>query len=234
MDFIFLWQCHGSYTSHNREGEGGARAVSSGGGWLAFCSHGCSHLCLRGDPFMGENAHGMPFEAIPLAPSHVVGEQKRKSCGATSERKSADSRIFGEKGRCVARPQHERCRLADFWWKRKRCGATSLPFSTTWRKRKVGGANSAAKSADSRIFGEKGSRVARPPCHFPQLGEKGRWVAQPQQGKVPTRGFSAKKETVWRDLKNLPNILYFFVYQHRLNDPWMLTWGMSIGNDGWV
>ena len=51
------------------------------------------------------------------------------------------------------------------------------------------------KGADLRIFGEKGSRVARPLCHFSPLGEKGRWVAQP------------------------PEILYFFVYQHRLNDP---------------
>ena len=57
------------------------------------------------------------------------------------------------------------------------------------------------KGADSRIFGEKGSRVAQPLCHFSPLGEKGRWVAQPQQGKVPTCGFSAKKETVWRDLQ---------------------------------
>ena len=124
---------------------------------------------------------GMPFEAIPLSPSHAVGERKRKSCGATSERKSADSRVFGEKGRCVARPQNKRCRLADFRRKRKRCGVTSLPFSTTRRKRKVGGATSARKSADSRIFGEKRNCVARP--------------------------------------QNLPNILHFFVNQHRLNDP---------------
>ena len=144
--------CSGS--SHcNREGEGGAGAVSSGGRWLVFCSHGCSRLCSCGDPFMGENAHGMPFEAILLAPSHAV---------------------LSEKG----------SRVADFWRKRKVCGVTS-----------------ARKGADSRIFGKKGRCVARPPCHFPQLGEKGRWVAQPQQGKVPTRGFSAKKETVWRDLK---------------------------------
>ena len=46
--------------------------------------------------------------------------------------------------------------------KRKRCGATSLPFSTTRRKRKVGGATSARKSADLGIFGKKGNRVARP------------------------------------------------------------------------
>ena len=115
-----------------------------------------------GMPFGDEKPHGMPFEAIPLSPSHAVGERKRKSCGVTSERKSADSQIFGEKGRCVARPQNERCRLADFRRKRERCGATCLPFFTTRRKRKVGGATSAAKSADSRIFGKKGNRVARP------------------------------------------------------------------------
>ena len=54
--------------------------------------------------------------------------------------------------------------------------------------------------ADSRIFGEKGSRVALPLCHFSPLGEKGSWVAQPQHRKVPTRGFSATKETMWRNL----------------------------------
>ena len=93
--------------------------------------------------------------------------------------KSADSRIFGEKGRCVARPQHERCRLADFRRKRKSCGATSLPFltrgfsakrETVWRDLPA--------IFHSRNFGEKGSRVARP-----------------------------------------PEILYFFVYQYRLNAP---------------
>ena len=48
--------------------------------------HACMFLtrCSHGDPFMGENAHGIPFEAIPLSPSHARGEQKRKSCGATS------------------------------------------------------------------------------------------------------------------------------------------------------
>ena len=81
---VFLKNGHIFYCSRfamkggyrNREGEGGARVVSSGGGWLAFCSHGCSRLCLHGDPFMGENAHGMPFEAIPLAPSHAVSSEK--------------------------------------------------------------------------------------------------------------------------------------------------------------
>ena len=32
------------------------------------------------------------------------------------------------------------------------------------------------------------------------VSEKGSRVARPQSTKVPTRGFSAKKETVWRDL----------------------------------
>ena len=75
---------------------------------------------------------------------------------------------------------------------------TSLPFFTTQQKRKVCGATSARK--------------------------------------VPTCGFSAKKEVVWcdlpaifhhsvkkeggwHDLKNLPEILYFFVDQYRLNAP---------------
>ena len=114
-------------------------------------------------PFEDENAHGIPFEGIPLSPSHVGGERKRKSCGVTSEEK-VPNRGFSA----------------------KKVGV--------WR-------DVSSKGADSRIFGEKGSRVARPLCHFSPLGEKGRWVAQPQQGKVPTRGFSAKKETVWRDLQ---------------------------------
>ena len=54
--------------------------------------------------------------------------------------------VVSEKGNHVARPQGGRCRLADFWWKRKVCGMTSAE-------------------------------------------------------QVPTRGFSAKKETVWRDLQ---------------------------------
>ena len=74
-------------------------------------------------PCGDENAHGIPFEAIPLSPSHAGGERKRKSCGATSEEKVPTrgflakkeggwrdlpaifhSRIFGEKGSRVARP----------------------------------------------------------------------------------------------------------------------------------
>ena len=156
------------YYYRTREGEGGAGAVSSGGGWLAFCSHGCSRLCSRELPFEDENAHGIPFEAIPLSPSHVGGEQKRKSCGTTSEGKGADSQIFGEKGRCVARPQQHRCRLADFRRKRKSCGATSAIFHDSAKK----------EGGWPRIFGRKGNCVARP-----------------------------------------PEILYFFVYQYRLNAP---------------
>ena len=116
-----------------------------------------------GVPCGDENAHGIPFEAIPLSPSHAGGERKGKSCGAISEEK-VPTRGFSAKKEGV------------------------------WRDLRT-------KGADSRIFGEKENRVARPPCHFPQLGEKGRWVVQPQLGKVPTRGFSVKKETVWRDLQ---------------------------------
>ena len=57
-----------------------------------------------GMPFGDEKPHGMPFEAIPLSPSHVGCERKRKSCGVTSEVKSANSRIFGKKGSRVVRP----------------------------------------------------------------------------------------------------------------------------------
>ena len=37
--------------------------------------------------FWREKAHGMPFEGIPLSPSYMGGEQKRKLCGATLEEK---------------------------------------------------------------------------------------------------------------------------------------------------
>ena len=147
-----------------------------------FCSRLCLHVSRVVLTFWRKKAHGMPFEGIPLAPSHAVSSEKGSRVARPQSRKvptrgfpakkegvwrelsrtGADSRIFGEKGSCVARPL---CHfsLADFQRKRKRCGATSLPFFT--------------------------------------------------------RGFSAKKEVVWRDLKNLANILYFFVYQHRLKDP---------------
>ena len=88
----------------------------------------------------------------------------------------------------------------------------------------------------SRIFGEKGNGVARPPCHF-SLADFRRKRKSCGATSLPffTRGFSAKKETVWRDLPAIfhsrnfgekgsrvarpPEILYFFVYQYRLNAP---------------
>ena len=115
----------------------------SGAGYTRVSRRQWGTFGSRGVPCGDENAHGIPFEAIPLSPSHASWERKRKSCGATSEH----------------------------------------------------------KGTDAQIFGKKGNGVVRPPCHFPQLGEKGRWVVQPQQGKVPTRGYLVKKETVWRDLK---------------------------------
>ena len=93
-------------------------------------------------------------------------------------------RFVSEQGSCVVQPQREKVPTHGFLAKRE---GVWCDLST--------------KGADLRIFGEKGNGVAQPPCHFPQLGEKGRWVAQPQQGKVPTCGFSAKKETVWHDLQ---------------------------------
>ena len=137
----------------------------------AECSRARSHVSRIVLAFWREKAHGMPFEAIPLAPSHAVWSEKGSRVATFLAKKEGVWRDLSEK----------RCRLADFRRKRKRCGATSMPFSTTRRKRKVGGTTSAGKSADSRIFGNKGNRVAQP--------------------------------------QNLPNILYFFVYQHRLNDP---------------
>ena len=114
---------------------------------LMFCSCLCSHVSRVVLTFWREKAHGMPFEGIPLSPSHAVSS---------------------EKGSRVARPQSKKVPTRGF----------SAKKEGVWRELTSTG-------ADSWIF-----------------GEKGRWVAQPQQGKVPTRGFSAKKETVWRDLKN--------------------------------
>ena len=82
---------------------------------------------------------GMPFEAIPLSPSHAVGERKRKSCGVTSERK-VPTRGFSAK--------------KETMWR-------DLPAIFHNLAKKEGGwRNLSKESADSRIFGEKGNRVA--------------------------------------------------------------------------
>ena len=60
--------------NHTREGERGARAVLVRG-WLYLCfTAAVAHFCSCGVPCGDKNAHGIPFEAIPLAPSHVGGE----------------------------------------------------------------------------------------------------------------------------------------------------------------
>ena len=61
---------------------------------------GCifGHVLPCGMPFGDEKSHDMPFEATLLAPSHTVWEQKRKSCGMTSEVKSADLLRFNSVG----------------------------------------------------------------------------------------------------------------------------------------
>ena len=87
-------------------------------------------------------------------------------------------------------------RIVLAFWREK---AHGMPFGAVEKVPLCG--NLVKKEVMWQIFSEKGMCVARPPCHFPQLSEKGRWVAQPQQGKVSTRRFLAKKETVWCDLK---------------------------------
>ena len=131
------------------------------------------HVLPCGMPFGDEKPHGMPFEATPLAPSHTVCKRKRKLCGTTSERKSADSWIFGEKGRCVARPQSTHGILAKkevVWCDLSAIFHHSVKKEGGWcnlsvekcrlvdfrRKRKVCGAT----SVNSWIFSEKGSHVA--------------------------------------------------------------------------
>ena len=44
-------------------------------------------------------------------------------------------------------------------------------------------------------------REYRCPLDTRMVSEKGSRVARPQSTKVPTHGFLAKKETVWRDLQ---------------------------------
>ena len=131
-----------SFRDNIREGEKGLGAVQSGAGAARVFARMFLALCSRGDPFMGENAHGIPCEGIPLSPSHAGGERKRKSCGATSEPK-VPTRGFSAKKETVWRDlpaifhnsakkegrwrnlSKEKCRLADFRRKRKPCGATS-------------------------------------------------------------------------------------------------------------
>ena len=95
-------------------------------------------------PFGDEKPHGMPFEAGPLSPSHVGGERKRKSCGATSDTK-VPTRGFSAKKEGV-------------WRELSSKGADSRIFGekeVVWRD--------LSAIFHSRIFGEKGNCVARPP-----------------------------------------------------------------------
>ena len=74
MDFIFPWQCHGSYASCIREGEKGAGAVQSEFGLLVFhscsSSHFCSHFCSR---WWASSSDTLIYPSIftyPLLPLH--------------------------------------------------------------------------------------------------------------------------------------------------------------------
>ena len=118
---------------------------------------GCifGHVLPCGMPFGDEKSHDMPFEATPLAPSHTVWEQKRKSCGMTSEVKSADSQIFSEKGRCVVQPQQDRCQLMDFWQQRESCGVTCAIFHHS-AKREGGWHNLSKEKCQLADFWQKG------------------------------------------------------------------------------
>ena len=85
-------------------GGGSARVLL---GFLLACFSRCARV-LR------EKAHGMPFGAIPLAPSHAVWSEKG-SRGADVRRKRKVGGVTSAK---------QRCRLADFRQKRKVCGTT--------------------------------------------------------------------------------------------------------------
>ena len=146
MDFIFLWQRHGSYASHTRDGEKGAGAVQLGFGVLAFRGHSSSHVgelfahigcLLRTKMHMG---FLLREYRCPLA---MWGVSKKGSGVAWPQSKKVPTRRFSAKKEVVWRDlsaifhhsakkeggwrnlSWEKCRLADFRQKRKLCGATS-------------------------------------------------------------------------------------------------------------
>ena len=67
----------------------------------AACIFVCMFLvmCLHEVPFEDKNAHGMPFEAIPLGPLATW--------------------VVNEKGSCVARPQSEKVLTHGFLAKKE-------------------------------------------------------------------------------------------------------------------
>ena len=90
------------------------------------------------------------------------------------------------------------------------------------------------------VVSEKGSRVVRPQekkCRLADFRRKRKVCGATSAAQVPTRGFSAKKEVVWRDLSAIfhhsakkeggwprifgrkGNRVARPLYQHRLNDP---------------
>ena len=168
MDFIILWQHHGSYTSLTIEEEKGLGAVQSEAGWAhvyaCIFGHVFAHVgcLLRMKTHLGFLLrHNQKCQLMEFW-------QKRKQCGTTSEQKvltcgflakkemvwrdlsailtcgfSAKKETvwcnlsailthgFSAKKETMWCDLSQKCLLRDFWWKRKWCGMTSLPFCTT-------------------------------------------------------------------------------------------------------
>ena len=135
----------------------------------AECWRACSHVSCVVLAFWREKAHGMPFEAIPLAPSHAVWSEKGSRVATFLAKKEGVWRDLSEK----------RCRLVDFQRKRKVCGAISerkVPtrrFSakkeTVWRDLPAICHNSAKKEGGWHNLSREKCRLAdfqqkRKPC----------------------------------------------------------------------
>ena len=99
--------------------------------------------------------------------------------------------------------------------KRKLCGVTSEVKSADLKKEGVWH-DLSMKGANLQIFSEKGSHVVWPPCPFFTTWQKRKVGGATSAGKSANLWiFSEKGNCVaWP-----PEILYFFVYQYRLNAP---------------
>ena len=83
---------------------------------------------------MGENAHGIPFQGIPLSPSHGGGKQKRKLCGTTSEVKVPTCRFLAKKEtvwRDLPAIFHNMAKKEGMWHDLKICQISFISLCTS-------------------------------------------------------------------------------------------------------